>query len=78
MPTPSDNHPDAGSARRFLLVLGVFFAILAVACLAFPSWNVPGHAMPVCAALGAGLIAIARFVPDKWVRRIEKLFIGLP
>jgi hypothetical protein len=78
MSTPEQNDPKLGSARRFLLALGIFFAVLAIACLAFPSWNVPGHAMPVCAMLAIGLIAVARFLPDSWVRRIESLLLGLP
>lgn len=78
MSTSSDQQTDAGSARRFLALLGVLFAALAVACAVFPSWNVPSHAMPVCAALGTGLIVVARCVPDTWVRRIENLFLGWP
>ncbi|HEY6642418.1 hypothetical protein [Povalibacter sp.] len=78
MPTPRDNDSDARSARRFLLALGFFFAGLAIACLAFPSWNVPGHAMPVCAMLAVTLVGFARFVPDAWVRRLENIFIGWP
>jgi hypothetical protein len=78
MSTPEQNDPNPGSARRFLLALGIFFAVLAVVCLAFPSWNVPGHAMPVCAMLAIGLIAIARFLPDSWVRRIESMLLGWP
>jgi hypothetical protein len=78
MSTPEQNGPEAGSARRFLLALGVSFAALAIACVAFPSWNVPDPAVPVCALLAIGLIAIARFLPDRWVRRIESLLIGWP
>jgi len=78
MTTPGGDRPDAGSARRFLMMLGIFFALLAMAALLLPSWNVPSPAIPVCALLGFGLIVIARFLPDGWVRRIENLLIGWP
>ena len=78
MTTRGGDRPDAGSARRFLLMLGIFFALLATAGLLFPSWDVPSPAIPVCAALGFGLIVIARFLPHAWVRRIENLLIGWP
>ncbi len=78
MPTSSDDDSDAGSARRFLFVLGLCFTGLAIACLMLPSWDVPAHAVPICGTLGVGLILIARFVPSAWVRRIESLFLGWP
>lgn len=78
MTTSGGDRPDAGSARRFLMMLGILFALLAMAALLFPSWNVPSPAIPVCATLGVGLIVVARFLPGTWVRRIENLLIGWP
>jgi len=63
-------------ARIFLAVLGgAFVAIALWFGAADPHLD---YRVSACALIGAALIGIARFAPDRWVTRVETLLTGWP
>lgn len=72
MSTSGRDSPETRPARIVLAGIG---SILVVIALWFGAAD-PGrdYAVSICALAGALFIGIARFAPDRWIRRCEALF----
>ena len=66
---------DSPETRRTRLLLAGIGGVLVVIALWFGAAE-PGrdYAVSICALAGALFIGIARFAPDRWIRRCEALF----
>lgn len=72
MNTSGRDSPETRRTRLYLAGIGV---VLVVIALWFGAAD-PGrdYAVSICALAGALFIGIARFAPDRWIRRCETLF----
>jgi len=77
---PPQENRDARRARYFFYALGGVFTALALVIDFVPTLSqaAPAYAVRVCALIAIVLLAIGRFLPDKWVLRCEALLTGWP
>ena len=66
---------DRLRARRFLIVLGLFFVAIAAYVAAAPE-NSPEYASLICGFIGSGLIFFGKFGSEKIIKILETLLTG--
>lgn len=73
-----DHAKSARRARHFLYGLGIAFVLLGFSLEMIPA--LASVAAPlagrICAGIGAVILSVGRFGPDRWVRRCQSLLTG--
>jgi hypothetical protein len=74
LPAPRDEEPRARKGRYALYLLGGFFGALGIALEVVPAFAsfTPNRVARCCALIGAIILAVGRFSPDRIVRRFGK------